>query len=130
MPKKSEQLEGKQKPADSVRRRNTPIKVWLTPEEKDCIVEKASQHGLSQSAYLRHLGMNYPVISNVDKKHMKALCQINADLGRMGGLLKLWLTDDVRLKYLGKPKVETWIFKAMGRITCLQELLLEKASSL
>jgi hypothetical protein len=42
------------------RRESTPIKVWVTPEEKDAIAAKADVHSLSASSYLRRLGLVCP----------------------------------------------------------------------
>jgi hypothetical protein len=46
------------------------------------------------STYLMRVGLGYPVKSVLDNKRVEELCRINGDLGRLGGLLKLWLTDD------------------------------------
>jgi hypothetical protein len=35
------------------RKESTPIKVWVTPEEKAAIAAKADAHSLSASSYLR-----------------------------------------------------------------------------
>jgi len=36
--------------------------------------------------------MNYPIRSTVDQQATARLLRANADLGRLGGLLKMWLT--------------------------------------
>lgn len=48
---------------------------------------------MTVSAYLRALGIGHNPPSKVDLRAMHELMQIRADLGRLGGLLKLWLTD-------------------------------------
>ena len=45
------------------------------------------------------------------------LVRINGDLGRLGGLLKLWLTDDVRTLQFG----EATILALLGRIEATQD---------
>ena len=45
------------------RKESTPIKVWVTPEEKAAIAAKADAHSLSASSYLRRLGLALPVES-------------------------------------------------------------------
>jgi hypothetical protein len=70
----------------------TPIKVWVTPEEKAAIAAKADAHSLSASGYLRRLGLALPVESTIDQRAVLDLVKINADLGRFGGLIKMWLT--------------------------------------
>lgn len=53
----------------------------------------AAQAGLSQSAYLRAVGLNTPIRSVVDLKSVSDLAKVNGDLGRVAGLLKLWLAE-------------------------------------
>ncbi len=75
------------------RRRGKPIEVWVNDEEKAQIAERAKQTGLSRSGYLRAVGMNYPIRSVVDLAAVADLAKVNGDLGRVAGLLKLWLAD-------------------------------------
>ena len=84
-------------PLPSASRRASPhIKVWLLPSEKAAIQAKASAHTLSDSAYLRTLGLDMPIRSTVDQVAILELAKINGDLGRLGGLLKMWLTNQDR----------------------------------
>ena len=48
---------------------------------------------MSRSGYLRALGLNTPIRSVVDLKAVADLCRINGGLGRVAGLLKLWLLE-------------------------------------
>jgi len=48
---------------------------------------------------------------------VRELVRINGDLGRLGGLLKLWLTDDARTARFG---VDT-ILALLARIEATQE---------
>jgi len=77
----------------SARRRGKPIEVWVTDEEKVAITEKADEAGMSRSGYLRALGINTPLRSVVDLKAVSDLAKVNGDLGRVAGLLKLWLEE-------------------------------------
>src|SRR5438132_341457 len=65
------------------RKESTPIKVWVTPEEKAAIAAKADAHSLSASSYLRRLGLALPVESLIDQRAILDLVKINADLGRL-----------------------------------------------
>ena len=67
------------------RKESTPIKVWVTPEEKSAIAAKADAHSLSASSYLRRLGLAMPLQSTIDQRAILDLVKINADLGRFGG---------------------------------------------
>lgn len=75
------------------RRRGKPIEVWVTNEEKAKITAQAKEAGMARSAYLRALGLNTPIKSVVDLGAVTDLAKVNGDLGRVAGLLKLWLAD-------------------------------------
>lgn len=80
-------------PKTKARRRGKPIEVWVNDEEKAQITARAEQSGLSRSGYLRAVGLNYPIRSVVDLIAVADLAKINGDLGRVAGLLKLWLAE-------------------------------------
>ena len=82
------------------RKESTPIKVWVTPEEKAAIAAKADAHSLSASSYLRRLGLAMPLQSTIDQRAILDLVKINADLGRFGGLIKMWLTTNADFESL------------------------------
>lgn len=75
------------------RRRGKPIEVWVTDEERTIICELAEQAGLSRSAYLRAAGLNKRVGARADLEAVRELVKVNGDLGRIAGLLKLWLAE-------------------------------------
>ena len=64
------------------------------------------------SAFLLAVGQGYEVKGITDYERVRELARINGDLGRLGGLLKLWLTDDVRTAKFG----EATILALLGRI--------------
>jgi len=84
---------GVEPPKTRARRRGKPIEVWVNDEEKAQITARAEQSGLSRSGYLRAVGLNYPIRSVVDLAAVAELARINGDLGRVAGLLKLWLAE-------------------------------------
>ena len=57
------------------------------------ITDKAREAGMSRSGYLRALGLNTPIRSVVDLVAVADLAKVNGDLGRVAGLLKLWLAE-------------------------------------
>ncbi len=71
-----------------------PIKVYCFPDEREAIEQQARSTGLSKSSYLLRVGMGYPIRSIVDHHQVEELVKINGDLGRLGGLLKLWLSKE------------------------------------
>ena len=78
------------------RKNSTPIKVYCLPDEKAQIQENAEASGLSVASFIRKVAMGYQVESIVDIEQVVELSRVNADLGRLGGLLKLWLANDPR----------------------------------
>jgi hypothetical protein len=50
------------------RKESTPIKVWVTPEEKAATAAKADARSLSASGYLRRIGWALPVESTIDQR--------------------------------------------------------------
>ncbi|MEX5498187.1 plasmid mobilization protein [Pseudomonas syringae] len=86
-------MKGVTKDKTTARRRGKPIEVWVTDEEKAVITNKAKEAGMSRSGYLRALGLNTPIRSVVDLTAVADLGKANGDLGRVAGLLKLWLAE-------------------------------------
>lgn len=78
------------------RKNTTPIKVYCLPEEKALIESNAAAAGKSTSSFLLAVGQGYEITGVVDAEQVREMARINGDLGRLGGLLKLWLTDDAR----------------------------------
>ena len=85
------------------RKGSTPIKVYCLPEERAAIEANAQAAGMSTSAYLLAVGQGYRVQGVTDFENVRELVRVNGDLGRLGGLLKLWLTDDARTARFAKP---------------------------
>jgi len=109
----------------TARRRGKPIEVWVTDEEKAAITKRAEDTGLSRSGFLRAVGMNYQIRSVVDLKAVADLAKVNGDLGRVAGLLKLWLAEkhgqganvvDVERMMVEFRELQTGIREKMGLI--------------
>lgn len=75
----------------------SPIKVYCLPEERAEIEAMANASGHSASTYLRLVGMGYRIQGVIDAAQVREMARVNGDLGRLGGLLKLWLTNDARV---------------------------------
>lgn len=99
------------------RKSSPPIKVYCLPEERRQIEENARAAGLTLSTYLLHVGMGYQIRGVVDNTEVEKLAKINGDLGRLGGLLKLWLNDDVRAAQFGESAIRA----ALSRIVDTQD---------
>ena len=108
----------KEKPT---RKGSPPIKVYCLPEERRQIEANANAAGLSLSTYLLNVGIGYQIRGIVDHKQVEELARINGDLGRLGGLLKLWLTDDERTAQFGKATIRA----VLSRIEATQDQMIE-----
>jgi len=112
------------KPQDA-RRKHSPIKVHCLPNEKAKIEAKAKNCSMSVSHYLRDRGMGYRPKSILDADAVIELAKVNADQGRLGGLLKMWLTNDERLDAMGKDNIQQTILILLDDIKKNQERMLE-----
>jgi hypothetical protein len=103
------------------RKGSPPIKVYCLPEERRQIEANANTAGLSLSTYLLKVGMGCQIHGIADQKQVEELARINGDLGRLGGLLKLWLTDDERSAQFGKATIRA----VLSRIEATQSHMID-----
>ena len=81
-------------PEHEVRDRMRPLRVVVSQSERHEIERRAAAASLSVSAYLRSAGMGATFRSAASShEQVAALAKVNADQGRLGGLLKLWLSE-------------------------------------
>lgn len=73
--------------------------------------ENAEASGLSVASFIRKVAMGYQVESIVDIDQVVELSRVNADLGRLGGLLKLWLANDPRTVDFSPSLIKTLLAK-------------------
>lgn len=73
--------------------RDRTLRFRVTAVEEAEIESRAQNAGLSLSALLRAGALHHPIRSVVDLKAVADLGKINGDLGRVAGLLKLWLAE-------------------------------------
>lgn len=98
------------------RRRARHLRVPVDPEEAAGIEAHARSVGMSIAAYLRAVGLGYQPRAVIDHEKVQEMLRINGDLGRLGGLLKLWLTDDPKLAQFGHGQMRHAISSALRRI--------------
>lgn len=89
----------------ATRKGSPPIKVYCLPEERAEIEENAKRAGISVARYLRDVGQGYQIKGVMDYGYVRELVRVNGDLGRLGGLLKLWLTNDARTARFGDATI-------------------------
>lgn len=92
-------------------RRKRHLRVPVFPDEEDQIKQNAAAAGSSIAAYLRNVGLGYEVRGILDNRRVEELARINGDLGRLGGLLKLWLTNDARTEAFGEATIRALLSK-------------------
>jgi hypothetical protein len=107
------------------RKSKPPIKVYCLPREREQITANAEATGLSMSTYLLNVGVGYEVRGILDHRQIEELVRINGDLGRLGGLLKLWLTDDVRTAKFGEGTIRAVLSKIEDTQHRMQEVMRE-----
>ncbi|WP_029002167.1 conjugal transfer transcriptional regulator TraJ [Azohydromonas australica] len=95
------------------------LRVPVLPQEKVAIEALAKQAHRPVARYLREVGLGYKLHSAVDLEAVGRLAKVNGDLGRLGGLLKLWLAGDGRTARFTPAMVEV----LLGRIAAQQEEL-------
>jgi hypothetical protein len=102
----------------NITRKNTPpVKVYCLPDERNQLKALAATSNQSVSAYLLNVGLGYPVKSILDNCRVEELMRVNGDLGRLGGLLKLWLTNDERAAVFGEATIRA----VLSRIESTQD---------
>lgn len=87
------------------------LRVPVRPDEEAQIKRNAAAAGKSVAAYLRNVGLGYQVRGILDYRRVEELARINGDLGRLGGLLKLWLTNDERTEAFGPATIRALLSK-------------------
>ena len=109
------------------RQRTRLIPVRVNEDELKVIDEKAQAFGYmtSRSALLRDLVLGIEPRSTLDQQAVLDLLKINADLGRLGGLLKHWLQAKG-----AKPSEAIEIRSLMDDLARTQDLLRRKVLSL
>ena len=108
------------------RKNGRHLRVPVLPEEEEAIKENARTAGLSIAAYLRNVGLGYQPKSVLDLNAIDELAKVNADLGRLGGLLKMWLTNDEKLAIYEPVQIQQTIHGVLVKIGEVQLELLEK----
>lgn len=114
----------KQKSQDEIRTKS--VKVRVSELEHETINARAKMFGVTTSTFLRNIALNYPINSKVDHLALMELGKCRADLGRLGGLLKMWLSNKERRAGLDEIEVRS-LYK---EIETKQEELIELARKL
>lgn len=106
---------------EKVTRKYKHLRVPVLPEEEESITRNARNANLPVAVFLRKIGQGYEARSVLDNRRVEELARINGDLGRLGGLLKLWLTDDPRTEAFGEATIRA----VLSKIEYTQETMLD-----
>jgi hypothetical protein len=115
---------------EKTRRECTPVKVWVTGTEKAAIGKKAAAHSMSSSRYLRALGLALPIQCTIDQRAVLDLLKINADLGRLGGLIKMWLNSDQSFESGSGQALQRKLNGTLNQIQTLQKQMSDRIRDL
>ena len=115
------------------RKDTLPIKVFCNPVERQAIVEKAKQCGLSVSHYLRAVALGLGNTRIIDFSTTDELIKTKVELGRIVGLLKLCLnrveTIPLDSRVLFRETVSSLILEIEANQASLKVLIQRAVSS-
>lgn len=100
--------------------RQRPLRIYVSGADRDRISAGAAACGMTVSMYVGRLAAGYQPKSKVDARAFLTLGKLRADLGRLGGLLKL------RLKDIDDPATEA----LLAEISRAQAHILKKVDEL
>jgi hypothetical protein len=80
---------------------------------------------MSMSMYLSNVGIGYQIKGTIDQELVLKLAKINGDQGRLGGLLKLWLTNSEKLGPQDPDHMRRVIHDVLERIVKMQTAMLD-----
>lgn len=104
----------------SGKRRKKVLTAYITEMEYGEITASSARAGLSLSEFVRRVCLGNRIISREDQQARRELLKINADLGRLGGLLKQALSQGHKES----------IYGLLHKIDQVQALLKEKVKEL
>ncbi|MEW5250913.1 plasmid mobilization protein [Microbulbifer sp. 2201CG32-9] len=103
------------------RRREKVIQVRCTEDEKQQLKANALAVSKPAGRYLRELGLGFRPKSTLDAQTILQLVKVAGDQGRLGGLLKWWLS----MNYGDTPKVKGQIERLLKRLEETQDQIEE-----
>lgn len=106
-----------------VTRSHRHLRVPVLPAEEEQIKSRAAAAGRPVATYLRNVGLGYEVRGILDNRRVEELARINGDLGRLGGLLKLWLTNDERADAFGETTIRALLSKIEDTQDAMHEVI-------
>jgi len=118
------------KPGIDTRKHGKHLRVPVLPDEETLIKENAARASLTVAEYLRRLSLGHVIKGTIDSENVLKLVKVNADQGRLGGLLKLWLTDDPKLALANIAWTPAVVRALLKRIEANQDEMLRLVQAL
>lgn len=109
--------------ANAPARKALHLRVPVHSDEEREIKRRALAAGLSVASYLRSTALDHRLPGMLDHQCVEQLARINGDLGRLGGLLKLWLTDDPRTAQFGEATIRAVLSKIEDTQAEMQDVM-------
>ena len=109
------------------RKKTEIIPVRATPAEKVDMRARAAKFGVSVAELCRQLLWGAVPISKTDQIAISELAMTRADLGRLGGLLKGWLTGSFK-QGVPTPKIHSEVVALLCKIDAAQKSVLDAVS--
>lgn len=101
---------------DEVEKMDQRFDCRMSTEEKNEIKRLASLHNMKVSEYVRHKALSYQSEPLVDSEKVELLMEKNAELTRLGNLLKIWLFDDPKYSIQIREKIELKLAEILDKI--------------
>jgi hypothetical protein len=98
------------------RKQTLPIKVFCTPDERQAIIEKAKQCGLSVSHYLRAIALGLGNTRIIEFSQTDELIKTKVALGRILSLLRLCLTLAEYFPLESRPRFRETVTDAIQEV--------------
>jgi len=102
--------------SEATKKSSPSIKAYCIPDEKAHIGAGARNAGKIASSYLPSLEMGYEVGSVIDAYLAGEASEDQRRPGRLGGLLKIWLTNDERFARFEEAQMRRTIGVVLSKI--------------
>lgn len=109
--------------AEDIKVRDKRLQVVLNDSELEYLKKAAKALGVSASNYVRSCALNYKLVPLETLEDVRILAKINGDLGRLGGLLKMWLSNDERLKFSSERELRELLAKINANSKDMEEVM-------
>lgn len=107
---------GLKKENDEVEKMDQRFDCRMSAKEKNEIKRLASLHNMKVSEYVRHKALSYQSEPLVDSEKVKLLLEKNAELSRLGNLLKVWVLNDPKSSMKLRANIELKLPEILERI--------------